>query len=87
MRVATSLATFAGKPQLASTGWSLDILAHPSGHHEISREELVKRQAAAQERHLKVRNCAVDIAAFHAKRQAKRALTKGNDSAPPSKSE
>ncbi|KAF9269450.1 aromatic compound dioxygenase [Marasmius fiardii PR-910] len=66
MKVATSLAALVTLTTLTA--------AHPGGHHHISRQELVKRQAAAQKRHLNARNCAADIAAFHAKRKAKRAL-------------
>ncbi|KAK7025320.1 hypothetical protein VNI00_016102 [Paramarasmius palmivorus] len=52
------------------------VSAHPEPHVHISRAELDRRQLAARERHLKARNCAADIAAFNARRKAKRSLAK-----------
>ncbi|KAK7037779.1 hypothetical protein VNI00_010740 [Paramarasmius palmivorus] len=48
--------------------------AHPGPHAHMSREEIHRRQLAAQERHLKARTCAPDIAAFNARRKAKRSV-------------
>ncbi|KAF9255067.1 aromatic compound dioxygenase [Marasmius fiardii PR-910] len=79
MKVATaSLAAFVTLATLVS--------AHPGDHHHISREEFVKRQAAAHKRHLIARDCVADIAAFHAKRKAKRALLAKRAEATPSAS-
>ncbi|KAL0576970.1 hypothetical protein V5O48_005012 [Marasmius crinis-equi] len=50
--------------------------AHPGPHPKHSREELAKRESAASKRHLQARACAADIAAFNAKRRAKRALAR-----------
>jgi len=48
-------------------------IAHPN-HEQLSARELITRKEAATERHLVARNCANSIAAFNAKRKAKRSL-------------
>ncbi|KAG8727754.1 hypothetical protein FRC10_005671, partial [Ceratobasidium sp. 414] len=54
------------------------VSAHPGEAHSLPRAELHARQLAANKRHLVARNCASQIAAFNAKRKAKRALVKRN---------
>ncbi|KAL0071318.1 hypothetical protein AAF712_001174 [Marasmius tenuissimus] len=55
---------------------STSVWAHPGPEPEHTPEELARRELAAQKRHIQARACDANIAAFNARRRAKRALAK-----------